>query len=70
KIGNVFSCTGRKTVLLLNKRRQTKNTQERKSRRAQVLKRFPRSSSILNNSSQALRPITGAASAKKQRQKK
>ncbi|KAF2541651.1 hypothetical protein F2Q68_00028702 [Brassica cretica] len=37
-----------------------------KKRKAQV----PRSSSILNNSSQALRLITGAASAKKQRQKK
>ncbi|KAJ0252327.1 UDP-N-acetylmuramoyl-L-alanyl-D-glutamate-2 [Hirschfeldia incana] len=37
-----------------------------KKRKAQV----PRSSSILKNSSQALRLITGAASAKKQRQKK
>ncbi|CAF2067422.1 hypothetical protein YC2023_007022 [Brassica napus] len=37
-----------------------------KKRKAQV----PRSSSILNNSSQALRLITGAASANKHRQKK
>ncbi|KAF8098951.1 hypothetical protein N665_0255s0027 [Sinapis alba] len=37
-----------------------------KKRKAQV----PRSSSVLKNSSQALRLVTGAASAKKQRQKK